>query len=39
MRIQDHRISFATSVKESCLDGKEKATTRKKKIMKGKAHQ
>ena len=37
-RIQHHHTSFATNAKGSSLGGKEKDTTRKKKIMNGKTH-
>ena len=37
-RIQHHKPSFTTNVKGTSLGAKEKATTRIKKIMNGKAH-
>ena len=37
-RIQHHQTSFTTNAKGTSLGGKEKATTRNKKIMNGKAH-
>ena len=38
-RIQHHQPSFATNAKGTSLSGKEKATTRNKKITNGKAYQ
>ena len=38
-RIQHHQTSFTTNAKGTSLGGKEKATTRNKKIKNGKAHQ
>ena len=38
-RIQHHQTSFTTNAKGTSLGGKEKATSRNKKIMNGKAHQ
>ena len=37
-RIQHHQTSCATNAKGTSLGGKEKATTRNKKITNGKAH-
>ena len=38
-RIQHHQTSFATNIKGTSLNRKQKATTIKKKIMNGKAPQ